>query len=91
MTLLATAASHSGTGAGTLALLALITAAVYLIHCAVWPFRPCRYCQGGRFRSPTGRAWRPCRYCGGSGAKIRAGRRIWTYLTNTRDRDRRTR
>ena len=78
----ATHGSHTG-----LFLAALIAAVLYIGACVIWPFRACRHCKGlGRFHSPTGRAWRPCRHCKGTGAKLRAGRRIYTHLKNTRDR-----
>jgi hypothetical protein len=79
-----TAASDQFSGTGLLILAALTGAAAYTFACWIWPFRACTKCGGiGRFRSPTGRAWRPCRRCKGSGAKLRTGRRILTYLTRT--------
>ena len=58
----------------------------YGIACAVWPFAACRKCDGGgRFRSPSGRAWRHCRRCKGSGARVRTGRRIWVWMTKAKD------
>jgi hypothetical protein len=56
----------------------------YLVHCCVYPYRPCRYCDGGKHRSAAGRAWRYCRRCGGKGAQLRTGRRVWTYLKDAR-------
>ena len=87
MTLIVVAASDSGTDSGSFALLAVIAALAYVVHCLIWPFRACRKCGGaGRFRSPSGRAWRYCDACGGRAAQVRLGRRVWTYLTNTRNR-----
>ncbi|GGT58145.1 hypothetical protein GCM10010177_13150 [Actinomadura citrea] len=86
-TLYAATATATGTPAPMLILLAIIGTAVYLVSCFIWPFRPCSRCDGaGRFRSPSGRAWRYCHRCSGKGAQLRAGRRILTYLGNTRDR-----
>ncbi len=87
MTPIITAASDSGADTGSFVFLALVAVAAYAVHCLVWPFRACRKCGGaGRFRSPSGRAWRYCDRCGGRAAQVRLGRRLWTYLTNTRDR-----
>ncbi|GGU95757.1 hypothetical protein GCM10010182_10300 [Actinomadura cremea] len=84
MTPIIVAASDSGADAGSFVLLALVA---YVVHCLVWPFRACRKCGGaGRFRSPSGRAWRCCDKCGGRAAQVRLGRRLWTYLANTRNR-----
>lgn len=87
MTPVIAAASHSASGTGTFILTALIATAVYAAACVIWPFRSCRNCGGlGRFRSPSGRAWRNCRRCNGTGAKIRLGRRVLTYLARTHQR-----
>lgn len=57
----------------------------YVIACAIWPYTSCRKCKGGgRFRSPSGRAWRHCRRCKGSGARVRTGRRIWGWLAGVK-------
>lgn len=53
----------------------------YVVACLIWPFAACLKCKGGgRFRSPTGKAWRLCRRCKGSGTRVRVGRRLWTWL-----------
>ena len=54
MTLLLTATSHpSSTSTASLILLALLAAVAYLAACVIWPFGPCRKCQGlGRFHAP---------------------------------------
>lgn len=53
----------------------------YVAACRIWPYTDCPKCSGrGRFLSPSGRAWRHCRKCKGSGAKVRIGRRMWTWL-----------
>lgn len=87
MTPLLTTATHpTGDSHSALILLGIILAAGYILARVIWPFRACRNCHGtGGHRSPTGRAWRPCRTCQGSGARLRTGRRIWTYLTRTRN------
>ncbi|MWA01325.1 hypothetical protein F8568_013210 [Actinomadura sp. LD22] len=87
MTPIIVAASDSGADAGSFVLLTLVAFVAYVVHCLVWPFRACRKCGGaGRFRSPSGRAWRYCDRCGGRAAQVRLGRRLWTYLANTRSR-----
>ncbi|MCO6010567.1 hypothetical protein NE236_36975 [Actinoallomurus purpureus] len=86
-TLLLASGDHASNDTGSLILLVLFALVLYGAACAIWPFRSCRTCGGsGRFRSPSGRAWRYCRRCNGTGAKLRLGRRILTYLANTRDR-----
>lgn len=87
MTPIILAAGDGGSDAGSFVFLAVVAAVVYAVSCLVWPFRACRKCGGaGRFPSPTGRAWRYCDKCGGRAAQVRFGRRVWTYLTNTRNR-----
>ncbi|WP_231335785.1 cobalamin B12-binding domain-containing protein [Actinomadura graeca] len=84
MTPLLATAGHTGPDLGAWILLAVLAAAGHLLHCVIWPYRPCRKCGGaGRFRSPSGRAWRYCNRCSGRGAQLRTGRRIWTHLKNT--------
>ena len=57
----------------------------YAVACWIWPFKPCRRCDGnGKRRSPSGRAWRDCPRCRGGGGRLRAGRRIYNYLARTR-------
>jgi hypothetical protein len=43
----------------------------YALACALAPFGPCRRC---RHTDPH------CRACDGTGRRVRAGRRLWTYL-----------
>lgn len=58
----------------------LLWAGWRLVLIGLFPLRPCRSCRGtGKIRS--GRFWRPCRSCRGSGGKVRAGRRVWSYVT----------
>lgn len=55
-------------------------AGCYVVACWLWPFASCWRCEGrGKFRSPSGKAWRNCGRCKGSGAKLRVGRKLWTY------------
>lgn len=82
-TLTAAASGH----AGAIVLVLLVFAAVYVLACLLWPFAACRWCEGGKKRSPGGRAWRPCGHCSGTGARVRLGRRLWS--AGMRDRDRR--
>jgi hypothetical protein len=82
MTALAAAAAPSFPW-GTVGLVVLILLTVYVLACAVWPWTSCGRCEGGRKRSPSGKAWRNCRSCGGTGKKVRLGRRMWTYLSDT--------
>lgn len=59
----------------------------YAAWCAVFPFRPCRWCKGaGKHRSPIGRTYRLCHHCGATGLRVRWGRRLYTYLRTERTR-----
>jgi DnaJ-class molecular chaperone len=60
-----------------LALLTLLIVGGYLAACAFWPFVTCPRCDGGRKRSPSGKAWRNCPRCKGTGTRLRAGRVAW--------------
>lgn len=54
----------------------------YIGTCALWPFKPCRYCHGtGKLRSPVIGAIRLCPRCPqASGLRLRAGRKAFnTY------------
>lgn len=62
-------------------------ALVHAFACWWWPYTSCRRCGGGgRFRSPTGKAWRHCGKCKGSGSRVRLGRRMWTKLGVAKDK-----
>jgi hypothetical protein len=50
----------------------LALAAGYALACALVPFGVCARCRRGR--DPL------CRRCDGTGRRVRAGRRLWTYL-----------
>ena len=68
-----------------LILAGLIVTLGYAMACWIWPFKACRRCDGlGRRRSPSGRAYRHCRRCHGTGGRLRAGRWIYNFLSNTR-------
>jgi hypothetical protein len=54
-----------------LASVAGLALAGYALACALVPFGRCRRCHGG---DPL------CRACDGTGRRVRAGRRLWTYL-----------
>ena len=84
-TLAAAARDH----AGAITLIILVFAALYIAACALWPFAACRWCEGGKKRSPGGRAWRTCGRCGGTGARVRLGRRLWSGFGDLRERGRR--
>lgn len=63
-------------------LLVVAVAAVYLIHCRLWPFAACWKCEGeAKFRSPSGRSFRLCPRCDGSGMRKRVGRHLLDYFT----------
>ncbi len=63
---------------GTVAVLALVLAAGYLLTSWWWPYRAHRRCRGtGKLRSPAGRAFRSCPGCGGTGRVLRVGRRLF--------------
>jgi hypothetical protein len=54
-----------------LASVASLAVASYALACALVPFGRCRRCHDG---DPL------CRACDGTGRRVRAGRRLWTYL-----------
>lgn len=65
-------------------LVGLAVAAAYIGACCLWPFAACGRCKGeGKFKSPFGGSWRKCRRCKGSGERVRVGRRVWTWWTET--------
>ncbi|MGQ0775648.1 MAG: hypothetical protein ACT4NY_14720 [Pseudonocardiales bacterium] len=61
-------------------LAAMLWVAWHLLVSAVFPWRACRWCEGGKKRSSSGRHWRDCRHCTGTGKRIRAGRRLWKAM-----------
>jgi hypothetical protein len=66
-------------------LLPLTVIAYYTLSCLFWPYAKCRRCDGGgKFRSPSGKAWRLCRRCAGTGGRLRIGRRIFNYFHRLR-------
>jgi hypothetical protein len=60
---------------GTLVLvvLVLVGGALYVVACSIWPYTACGRCDGGKRRSPSGKAWRSCPRCKGSGKRRRFG------------------
>jgi hypothetical protein len=61
-----------------LASLAGLALAGYALACALVPFGPCRRCHD---TDPH------CRACDGTGRRVRAGRRLWTYLRSLYEPD----
>ena len=79
MTPLAAATATQPFPTGTVALLALVWAAGYLLASWWWPYKAHRRCGGtGKLRPPLGRAFRSCPSCRGTGRVLRAGRRLWS-------------
>ncbi len=58
----------------------LLWAGWYLIACALFPWRACEWCEGGKKRSSSRKHWRDCRHCDGTGRRARIGRRVWSAL-----------
>jgi hypothetical protein len=57
----------------------------YAVACWWWPYAACGKCGGGgRFTSPSGRAWRNCRRCQGTGRRVRVGRRLLTWASGAK-------
>lgn len=52
MPALLAAASDPSIGRSTIALVALVFLAGYVLACIVWPFAACRWCEGGKKRFP---------------------------------------
>lgn len=73
-------------GAGGLIVVALAVLALYFVACCWWPFVSCPHpkCEGGKHRSPSGKAWRPCWWCRGKGSRVRWGRRLYEHMTGRR-------
>jgi hypothetical protein len=63
-------------GPPALVLAGLAAAVPYALACWLAPFGACNRC-GGRDRL--------CRFCDGTGRRVRAGRRLWTYLRRLHD------
>jgi hypothetical protein len=55
----------------------VVIGAIYAAACAVWPYKACYWCDGGKRKSPSGKSWRSCHWCSGSGQRPRLGRRLW--------------
>ncbi|RCW38473.1 hypothetical protein DFQ14_12216 [Halopolyspora algeriensis] len=63
-----------------LVLTALILGVGHLLAAAIWPYKACKSCSGGKKRSPSARYWRSCRVCGGSGKQLRFGRHVLDWM-----------
>ncbi|WP_229401889.1 hypothetical protein [Micromonospora okii] len=72
-------------GTGTVALVILGLAALYVAECLIWPYGRCTRCEGGGIHmGPDGQHWRDCHACGGSGKRHRPGRRLMNLLRRRR-------
>ncbi|MGH4027181.1 MAG: hypothetical protein ACRDRV_21635 [Pseudonocardiaceae bacterium] len=78
--LVAISVTNSNLPAWTLLVVGL-WAGWYLLACALFPWRACGWCDGGKKRNSSRKYWRECRHCAGSGRKPRIGRRVWTALS----------
>lgn len=58
----------------------------YLLACALFPWRACRWCEGGKQRDASRKHWRECWHCGGSGRKARVGRKVLKGMAPRRGR-----
>jgi len=87
---LAEAAGNPAVGRTLLGFIVLALAVGYLAASTFWPYANCGKCGGGgRFRSPSGKAWRSCRRCKGTGFRLRIGRRVWNHYRHaTKDSNR---
>jgi hypothetical protein len=57
---------------GGLLMLIVLAGVVYLVMCAVFPYKNCRRCGGsGRHRSAFFGGWRPCPTCNATGYRRR--------------------
>ena len=58
----------------TLVLFGLIGFAGYVVSLYLWPFAPCRKCEGsGRNQGSNRKRYGQCRRCKGAGRRIRIG------------------
>lgn len=59
------------------AALAGILFVLYMLHCRIYPYAPCKSCaKTGTSAGSTKRFWNRCRTCGGSGERLRFGARL---------------
>jgi hypothetical protein len=85
MTVLATTATALPPGTGSVALVAVGAAVLYVIECLIWPHERCPRCKGGGVHiAPDGDHWRDCRTCTGTGRRHRLGRRLWDTFRRNR-------
>lgn len=59
-------------------LVAVGSPVTYVISCRIWPYAPCKGCEGRPGRNPGSnrQRWGTCRHCGGSGKRERFGVRF---------------
>ena len=66
----------------SLALMIIVGILLYLLHCGIWPYKPCRSCHGRKRHMALSvgaertEAYRHCRWCGGAGERLRLGKRV---------------
>jgi len=74
---------------GTIAALAVlaVTAGIYYMSLRLWPYRPCRRCDGGgRNKGSNAKRFGRCKRCDGSGRELRAGARVLDRLSGRANR-----
>lgn len=54
-----------------------------LVLVALFPYGPHGHCKGSG-KHWNGNHFRPCRGCKGSGRRIRFGRQVWNWVTNSK-------
>jgi hypothetical protein len=56
----------------------------YSIVCALFPYRTCGHCAGGKTKTSQGKTFRICWWCGGFGGKPRLGTRVYRRVRHKR-------
>jgi hypothetical protein len=74
---LAATATRLHLNPGVVVLALIVAVAVWATRVLLWPFGPCRRCDGsGKNIGSTGRRWGTCRKCKGSGRRQRLGSKL---------------